>query len=137
MKRTIELSEDEEQALLRWQEATGRSGSELLQAMLSVMGGSSAPSSLRRALFESLESGELPIRSTPGVMGGDTCIRNTRIPIWTLVDCKRQGLTDSQILQAFPGLIAADLSVAWEYYAARGDEINAQWKRHQEDVEHE
>lgn len=132
MKRTIELSKEEEQALSQWQEATGRSDAELLHAMLRVLVKSSEPSTLRRAMFEALDRGEVPVRSTPGVMGGDTCIRNTRIPIWTLVDYKRKGLTDSQILEAFPGLNAADLIVAWDYYAAHGDEIDAQWKRHQD-----
>ncbi len=132
MKRTIELTDDEELALSEWRSATGRSDNELLQAMLRVLVESHRSSTFRRAMFEALVQDEVPVRSTPNVMGGDTCIRNTRIPVWTLVDYKRQGLTDSQILEAFPGLNAADLISAWDYYAAHGEEIDAQRKRHQD-----
>lgn len=62
--------------------------------------------------------GEPVVRSTIAVMGGDACIRNTRIPVWTLVDYKRQGLSDPEILTAFPTLTPTDLLAAWEYHAA-------------------
>src|SRR5579884_2866881 len=45
-----------------------------------------------------------PIRSTPGVMGDDACTRDTRIPVWLLVEYKRQGLSDGELLQAYPTL---------------------------------
>lgn len=73
-----------------------------------------------------------PIRSSQEVMGGDACIRSTRIPVWSLVQYKQEGLTDSQILTEFPVLNASDLSLAWEYYAAHPAEIEAQRKRHEE-----
>lgn len=73
-----------------------------------------------------------PVKSTPGVMGGDACIRNTRIPVWTLVDYKRQGLTDLELLDAFPILNPADLTAAWEYYTVHREEVDEQWKRHQD-----
>ena len=31
------------------------------------------------------------IQKTPGVIGGDACIRNTRIAVWMLVEAKRLG----------------------------------------------
>ena len=39
---------------------------------------------------------ETVIQHTPGVCGGNACIRNTRIPVWTLVSLRSQGATDSE-----------------------------------------
>jgi uncharacterized protein (DUF433 family) len=73
-----------------------------------------------------------PIKSTAGVMGGDACIRDTRIPVWTLVSYKSQGLSDEDILAAFPGLNASDLLAAWDFYAANGALVEAQRKSHED-----
>jgi uncharacterized protein (DUF433 family) len=56
------------------------------------------------------------IESTPGVCGGDQRIAGTRIPVWTLEHYRRLGLTEAQILGAFPALRATDLVNAWSYY---------------------
>ena len=53
------------------------------------------------------------IESTPGVCGGDPCVAGTRIPVWTLEQYRRLGLTEARILDAFPSLRAADLVNAW------------------------
>ncbi|HLW67594.1 MAG TPA: DUF433 domain-containing protein [Gemmataceae bacterium] len=37
------------------------------------------------------------VRKTPGVCGGDACIRNTRIPVWLLVAWMKDGLNDERI----------------------------------------
>lgn len=65
-------------------------------------------------------------------MGGDACIRDTRVPVWTLVDYKRQGLSDVELLTAFPGLNTSDLSAAWDYYAAHSQQVDDQRRRHEE-----
>lgn len=36
-------------------------------------------------LTQTLSNGSLGIKKTPGVCGGDACIGNTRIPVWSLV----------------------------------------------------
>jgi uncharacterized protein (DUF433 family) len=64
------------------------------------------------------------ISKTPGVNGGDACIRNTRHPVYGLVEWKRLGLTDARILEHHPDLTQADLDAAWEYYAQHPDEID-------------
>lgn len=64
------------------------------------------------------------IVKTPGVCGGNACIRGTRIPIWTLVNYRRLRGGDADLLCAYPSLNAADLQAAWEYAAANADEIN-------------
>ncbi len=66
---------------------------------------------------------EALIQKTPNVVGGDACIRRTRIAVWMLVGYKKLGLTDDELLGVYPGLSREDLAVAWEYYAANGDEI--------------
>ena len=66
------------------------------------------------------------IESTPGVCGGDPRIAGTRIPVWTLEQYRRLGLSEAQILGAFPGLRAADLVNAWAYVASHPADIERQ-----------
>jgi uncharacterized protein (DUF433 family) len=63
------------------------------------------------------------ITKTPGVVGGDACIRNMRIPVWSLVQYRQMGANDDRILEAYPQLTAADLANAWAYAEAFADEI--------------
>jgi uncharacterized protein (DUF433 family) len=63
------------------------------------------------------------IQKTPEVCGGDACIRNTRITVLGLVEWKKLGLTDEEILERIQGLTAADLEAAWEYYDRNRGEI--------------
>ncbi len=64
------------------------------------------------------------ITKTPGVVGGDACIRNMRIPVWSLVEYHQMGASDDKILEAYPQLIAADLANAWTYAETFPDEIS-------------
>jgi uncharacterized protein (DUF433 family) len=63
------------------------------------------------------------IQKTPGVCGGDACIRNTRITVHGLVHYRALGLTDERILEAIQGLTHDDLAAAWDYYAGNLAEI--------------
>jgi uncharacterized protein (DUF433 family) len=63
-------------------------------------------------------------RHTPGVVGGHARVRDTRIPVWTLAELKRQGRCDDHLLQDFPGLTQADLDAAWQDYRTHTDEID-------------
>ncbi len=56
--------------------------------------------------------------------GGDACIRATRIPVWVLVNYRRLGASDSEILDAYPSLDFSDLEAAWEYTTVHEGEIN-------------
>jgi uncharacterized protein (DUF433 family) len=64
------------------------------------------------------------IQKSPGVCGGEPCIRNTRHTVAGLVEWKKQGLTAARILEHHPDLTLADLTAAWEYYATHRDEID-------------
>lgn len=66
------------------------------------------------------------IVSTPGVNGGEPCIVRTRIPVWALVRARDLGLSEGEILRAYPTLMAEDLVNAWQYARAHRAEIEAQ-----------
>ena len=55
--------------------------------------------------------------------GGDACIRDTRIPVWSLVEARRLGASDSDLLGSYPSLTAGDLQVAWDYERRNRPEI--------------
>lgn len=73
------------------------------------------------------------VQKTPGVCGGNACIRNTRITVWGLVNSRRLGASDDQILKSIVGLTPDDLGVAWEYYAAHPAEIDQNIRDNEED----
>jgi uncharacterized protein (DUF433 family) len=64
------------------------------------------------------------ISKTPNVCGGSACVRTTRIPVWSLVEWRAQGLLDQRLLEMYPSLTREDLLAAWDYYRAHRDEID-------------
>lgn len=64
------------------------------------------------------------VTKTPGVCGGEPCIRDTRHTVSGLVEWKRLGLTDERILEHHPDLCPADLRAAWDYYDTHQAEID-------------
>jgi uncharacterized protein (DUF433 family) len=64
------------------------------------------------------------IEKASGVCGGDARIRNTRHTVAGLVQWRRLGLTDSEILARHPDLSPADLATAWEYEKQHRDELD-------------
>jgi uncharacterized protein (DUF433 family) len=50
-------------------------------------------------------------------MGGVPCIRGLRIPVATVVGMVADGMTDSEILAAYPDLQAEDIREALRYAA--------------------
>ena len=89
-------------------------------------------SDLIQFLSSSLETPWQGINKTAGVMGGDACIRATRIPVWLLVSYNRMGLTEAKILENYPTLTATDLVNAWSYTNANSDEIDRAIDRQEE-----
>lgn len=71
------------------------------------------------------------VESTPGVCGGEACIVRTRIPVWLLVQARRLGTSEADLLRAYPTLRAEDLANAWAYYRAHRDEIDRQISEHE------
>jgi uncharacterized protein (DUF433 family) len=53
----------------------------------------------------------------PKRMGGVPIIRNLRIPVSTIVDMVADGMSEAEILQAYPDLEAPDLKEALRFAA--------------------
>lgn len=64
------------------------------------------------------------ISTRPGRCGGASCVRDTRIPVWSLVERRRHGLTDEEITRGLPDLTSEDLAVAWQYAKDHALEID-------------
>jgi type III restriction enzyme len=77
-------------------------------------------------------TGQSWIEKTPGVCGGDACIRSTRITVWGLVEYRQLGLSDAEILHRVVGLTPTDLEVAWAYHAQHRAEIDTALERNAE-----
>ena len=50
-------------------------------------------------------------------LGGVPCIRGLRIPVATVVGMVADGMTQAEILKAYPDLTAADIHEALQYAA--------------------
>jgi len=66
------------------------------------------------------------IDSDPAVCGGEPCIVRTRIPVWLLVQLRRLGMSEAELLQNYPSLRAEDLTNAWAYARQHREEIDRQ-----------
>src|SRR5436189_4233940 len=64
-----------------------------------------------------------PITRTPGVCGGDACVRGTRIMVWLLILSRRLGQSDAALLADYPTLTQDNLDAAWDYYRRHPVEI--------------
>lgn len=65
------------------------------------------------------------ITINPNQMGGVPCIRGLRIPVATVVGMVADGMTDAEILAAYPDLEPEDIREALRYAAeaVRGREL--------------
>ena len=75
------------------------------------------------------------IQKTIGVCGGHARIRNTRIPVWTIVSLQQQGADTPELLRNFPSLTIDDLSNARFYYTTHQEEIDRAISSHQYEQE--
>jgi len=57
------------------------------------------------------------ITVAPDQMGGVPCMRGLRIPVATLVGMVADGMTEAQILEAYPDLHSGDVQEALQYAA--------------------
>jgi uncharacterized protein (DUF433 family) len=81
---------------------------------------------LVRDIVSQLDESFPGIDSQPGVCGGEPCIVRTRIPVWLLVQTRRLGAIEADLLRAYSTLRAQDLVEAWAYWQAHPDEIERQ-----------
>ena len=66
------------------------------------------------------------IDSIYGVCGRDPCIIRTRIPVWVLIQARRLGMSEAELLKCYPKLRAEDLVNAWNYFRSHRGEIEHQ-----------
>lgn len=66
------------------------------------------------------------IDSDPRICGGEPCIVRTRIPVWVLVQSRRLGMSEADILGSYPALRAEDLVHAWAYEQTHREEVDRQ-----------
>ena len=65
------------------------------------------------------------IQKKPNVCGGDACIVNTRIPVWSIIESLRLGATPESLLAYFvTPLTADDVQAAQAYYEKNRQEID-------------
>lgn len=134
MRRSIELNEAAEANLREMAARSGRDQGEVLNELVSMLLHNMAhPSSLGMNPGGWVHPAELQgVKRTPGVMGGEACIRDTRIAVWMLVEYKKQGLPDGEILKLFPALNASDLVLAWDYFASHPEEVQRAIKENED-----
>jgi uncharacterized protein (DUF433 family) len=72
------------------------------------------------------------IETNPEVCGGEACLVRTRVPVWLLVQARKLGATDAELLKSYPTLRAEDLANAWAYYRSHQEEIDNQIRENEE-----
>jgi uncharacterized protein (DUF433 family) len=72
------------------------------------------------------------IEKTPDVCGGSACITGTRITVWGLVESRRLGYSEADLLTSYPSLCATDIANAWAYAEAFPDEIETEIRENNE-----
>jgi uncharacterized protein (DUF433 family) len=74
------------------------------------------------------------IAKTPGVLGGAACVGDHRIAVWMLVEARRLGYSDAELLQRYdPPLTPQELAAAFCYHERHQEEIEAAIRDNQED----
>lgn len=53
----------------------------------------------------------------PKIMGGQACLRGTRVPVSAILSQVAAGMTPKEILEGFPDLQARDIQQSIEYAA--------------------
>jgi uncharacterized protein (DUF433 family) len=66
------------------------------------------------------------IESRAAVCCGDPCITGTNVPVWVLEQARRLGISEPELLEAYPMLDAQDLTHAWAYIRSHRAEVSRQ-----------
>ncbi len=69
------------------------------------------------------ESANEGIEKTVDVCGGSARIKNTRIPVWSIVEAKKMNFGDDRILASYPAISLIDIENALVYYARNRKEV--------------
>ena len=93
-----------------------------IEKLLSIMTRAEKAQLVQR-IVRDLGGGFPGIDTIHGVCGGEPCIVRTRIPVWVLVEVRRLGTSEADLLRCYPTLRAEDLANAWAYFRLHRDEI--------------
>ena len=66
------------------------------------------------------------IERTAEVCGGNACIVGTRITVWGLVEARRSGYSEADLLISYRSITAIDLMNAWHYAENHIEEIETE-----------
>jgi uncharacterized protein (DUF433 family) len=72
------------------------------------------------------------IESRPDICGGAACVSGTRIPVWLLESYRRLGLSDEQLLEAYPTLTEQDIQAARKHAAEHRAEMEREIEENEE-----
>ena len=65
------------------------------------------------------------VQKTPTICGGDACIRDTRIPVWSVIHAQQLGANAEELYHYFvTPLSAEDVQAAFAYYEEHPEEID-------------
>lgn len=79
------------------------------------------------------DSEQSRLEKTPTVCGGDACIRDTRIPVWSVVQAFRLGASTDELLTYFvTPLTHADVQAAMAYFSTHAEEIENEIRLNEE-----
>ncbi|MEG4807948.1 DUF433 domain-containing protein [Microcoleus sp. F8-D3] len=81
------------------------------------------PDDLLAQTLQFVQTLQHPIHKTPEICGGTARIRDTRIPVWTIITYQQQGATEAELLY-YPGLTLQDLQAVANYYDRNREEID-------------
>lgn len=69
----------------------------------------------------------------PGVCGGSPCIKGTRMPVWSIVNHWRHGVSEGDLQNYFGvQLSQADIKAALAYYREHQEEIDTEIRENEE-----
>lgn len=84
-------------------------------------------------LSQSLVNSWQGIEKTEDVCGGKACIAKTRITVWGLVNARKIGYSEADLLENYPSLSAQDLANAWAYANVFTEEIELDIRENEEE----
>lgn len=66
------------------------------------------------------------IEKISDVCGGSACVVGTRITVWGLVEARRSGYSEADLLMSYRSITAIDLMNAWHYSENHAEEIETE-----------
>jgi uncharacterized protein (DUF433 family) len=82
---------------------------------------------------QSLKTTAERIVKREGVCGGDACVHGTRIPVWSIIESWRFGVTEAELPMHFTTSITPeDVQAAFGYFRAHPEEIEEAIQKNQE-----